>query len=92
MLDEQGLVLCGLQANRGEELFVLLVLAQQRVIGAYNAGPQGAKEFGLETLLGVAFADDGALQVQELTVYILKQGEQSGRICEFGVDAFFEHV
>ena len=72
MLDEEGFVLRGLETDRGEELFVLLVLAQQGVIRTDDAGPEGAEEFRLETLLGVAFADDGALQVQELAVYVLK--------------------
>lgn len=92
VFDEEGLVLRRLGADRGEELSVLLVLAQQRVVGAHDAGPEGAEEFRLEALLGVAFADDGALQVEELAVDVLEQGEEGGRVGEFGVDAFFEHV
>ena len=92
MLDEQGFVLCGLQTDRGEELFVLLVFTQQGVVWTDQAGPEGAEELGFKTLLGVAFADDGALKVEELAVYVFEQGEQGGRVCELGIDAFFEYV
>lgn len=92
VLDEEGLVLRRLGADRSEELLVLLVLAQQGVVGAHDAGPEGAQELRLEALLRVALADDGALQVEELAVDVLEEGEEGGRVGEFGVDAFFEDV
>lgn len=92
VFEEEGLVLRRLGADRGEELFVLLVLAQQGVVGAHDAGPEGAEELRLEALLGVAFAGDGAVQVVELAVDVIEQGEEGGRVGEFGVDAFFEDV
>ena len=39
----------------------------------------------------IGFADDDALQVQELAVYGFEEGEEGAAVREFGGDAFFEY-
>ena len=59
------------------------------MVWTHDARPQTAQEFGLETLLSVAFADDGALKIEELTVYVLEEGEEGSGVCKLSVNAFF---
>lgn len=90
MLNQQPLVPRGLGPHAREQVFVFLVLAQGGGVGADEARPEGGEELAFEALLGVGFADDGALQVEELPVDGLEEGEERDRVGELGVDAVLE--
>lgn len=91
MVDEQVFVVDGARPHVGEELFVLFVLAELGGVGAEDASPEGGEEFAFHALLRVGFADNSALEIEELAVNGLKESEEGSGVSEFGVDALFEH-
>ena len=92
MLHEQTFILRRFATDRGEEGFVLFILLQLDLIGADHAGPEGREEFRFFAFLRVAFAEDGALEVEKLTVDGFEEGEEGGAVREFRVDTFFQHA
>lgn len=90
MLHEQTLILRRLGAHTRKQGSIALVLSQRGGIGTDDAGPERAQELELEVLLRRGLADGDALQVEELPVDALEEGEEGGGIGQFAVDALFE--
>lgn len=95
MIHERQFVLHSLILDTGKQLFILLKLRNPRAIATNTPAPE-LRKFTIRccfvAFLAVRFADDGALQVEELAVDCFEEAEEGGRVGEFGVDAFFEDV
>lgn len=78
MFDQQRFIRCSFRAHIRQELFILLIFAQQARVGAHNADPEARKKFALEAFLCVRFANDGALKVEKLAVNGFEKSKKRG--------------
>jgi len=95
MVHQRQFILHRLVLDTGKQLFVFLKLRNPRAIAADAPTPELRKltiSGRFVAFLAVGFANNGALQVQELAIDSFKEAEERSRVSEFSIYAFFEDI